>query len=104
MSTATRDRSHLETEDGISDGSMRKAQQIIDAAVAQGASLSIRQDIPDLWVARLSIGEGDEEFTIMVPGPSQRTVIWALALKLMSKYYPRFMTREQIEAAIEGTP
>ncbi len=106
MSTNIRDRSDLETEDGISDGSMRKAQQIVDAAVAQGARLALRQEDfgPTLvqWIATLSVGSGHEQFTVIVPGLTQRLAIWKLAMDLLSEYYPRFMTREQIEAAIEG--
>lgn len=100
----TSDRSHMETEDGISDGSMRKAQRIVDAVIAQGARLSIRwDDGGGAWVTRLSTGAGPEMFTVMAPGLTQRLVLWALGMKILSRYYPRFLTREQLEAVIGET-
>ncbi len=103
MTMSTRDRSHLETEDRISDDSMRKMQRIVDACVERGARLSIvRDEVLGAWVVRLSAGSGSDMFTVMACETSRRLAIWALAFALMSKHYPRFLTREQIEAAIEG--
>lgn len=95
-------RSHLQTEDGISDYSMRGCQRVVGACVAQGARLSIRQDESSSWMATLSTGSGPELFAVMVTGRTQRELVFALAMKVMSTYYPRFLTREQVEAAIGG--
>lgn len=89
--------------DGISDESMRGAMRIIDAAVARGARLSIRQDIgTEQWPAILATGHGTEAFAIISRGSTELEAIWPMALRMLGSWAGRrFLTADQMLAAAD---